>query len=124
MNQKQTFDRAVKAGYLWSPKTNVNRHENPFYEHMTQVQPGDVVSSFANTRIHAIAIVNGAHYAKDRPEDFQVTDNKWRSDGWAVPVDYHLVDAPLKVSDHMEKIGPYLPEKHSPLKADGKANQA
>lgn len=124
VNQKQTFDRAVKAGYLWSPKTNVKGGTNPFYEHMTRVQPGDLVFAFANTRIQAIAIVNGAHYAKDRPEDFKATDNKWRNDGWAVPVDYHLVAAPLKVSDHMKQIGPYLPGKYSPLKADGKANQA
>ena len=124
VNQKQTFDRAVKAGYLWSPKTNVKGDINPFYEHMTQVRPGDVVFAFANTRIKAVAIVNGAHYAKDRPEDFKKTDNEWRKDGWAVPVDYHLVDSPLKVSEYMAQIGPYLPAKYSPLKQDGKANQA
>lgn len=124
VNQKQTFDRAVKAGYLWSPKTNVKGEINPFYEHMTQVRPGDVVFAFANTRIKAVAIVNGAHYAKDRPEDFKKTDNKWRKVGWAVPVDYHLVDSPLKVSEYIAQIGPYLPAKYSPLKQDGKANQA
>lgn len=124
VNQKQTFDRAVKAGYLWSPQANVKGKPNPFYEHMTQVRAGDVVFAFANTRIKALAIVNGAHYAKDRPDDFKATDNKWRNEGWAVPVDYHLVDAPLKVSEHMDQIGPLLPAKYSPLKADGKANQA
>ncbi len=124
VNQKQTFDRAVKSGYLWSPKTNVEGKTNPFYEHMTQVRPGDVVFAFANTRIRAVAVVNGTHYAKDRPDDFKKTDNEWRKDGWAVPVDYHLMEVPLKVSDHMAKIGPRLPEKYSPLKLDGKANQA
>lgn len=124
VNQKQTFDRAVKAGYLWSPKTNVKGYTNPFYEHMTQVRPGDVVFAFANTRIKAVAIVNGAHYSKDRPEDFKQTDNEWRKDGWAVPVDYHLVGTPLKASDHIAQIGPHLPAKYSPLKPDGKANQA
>lgn len=124
VNQKQTFDRAVKAGYLWSPKTNVKGKRSPFYEHMTQVRPGDVVFAFAKAKIKAIAIVNGAHYAKDRPEDFKKKDNEWRKDGWAVPVDYQLVDAPLKVSDHMAQIGPRLPAKYSPLKPNGKANQA
>ncbi len=124
VNQKQTFDRAVKAGYLWSPKTNVEGKTNPFYEHMTQVRPGDVVFAFANTRIRAVAVVNGVHYAKDRPDEFRKTDNEWRKDGWAVPVDYHLMEVPLKVSDHMAKIGPRLPGKYSPLKLDGKANQA
>jgi len=110
VNQKQTFDRTVKGG-LWSPKANVKGDANPFYEHMTQVQPGDVVFAFADTRIQAVAIVNGAYYAKDCPEDFKATGNTWRNDGWAVPVDYHLVDAPLKVSDHMGKIESLLPTK-------------
>ena len=124
VNQKQTFDKAVKAGYLWSPKTNVKGNINPSYENMTQVRPGDVVFAFASTRIRAIAIVNGAHYSMDRPEEFKKTDEEWRKDGWAVPVDYHLVDVPLKVSDYMAQIGPLLPAKYSPLKADGKGNQA
>lgn len=124
VNQKQTFDRAVRAGYLWSPQVNVKGKRNPFYEHMTQVRAGDVVFAFANTRIKALAIVNGAHYAKDLPDELNATDNNWRNEGWAVPVDYHLVDSPLKVSEHMDQIRPLLPAKYSPLKADGKANLA
>lgn len=124
VNQKQTFDKAVKAGYLWSPKTNVKGNSNPSYENMTQVRSGDLIFAFASTRIKAIAIVSGAHYSMDRPEEFKKTDQEWSKDGWAVPVDYHLVDKPLKVSDYMGQIGPLLPARHSPLKADGKGNQA
>ena len=82
VNQKQTFEKAVKAGYLWSPKTNVRGNINPSYENMTQVRPGDVVFAFASTRIRAIAIVSGAHYSMDRPEEFKKTDEEWRKDGW------------------------------------------
>lgn len=78
----------------------------------------------ANARTRAIALVNGAHYAEDRPEDFKKTDKEWRKDGWAVPVDYHPVDVPLKISDHMAQIGRHLPAKHLPLKPYGAANQA
>lgn len=124
VNQKQTFDRAVEAGYLWSPKTNVKGDANPFYDHMTQVRPGDVIFAYASSHIKAVAIVNGAHYSKDRPEDFTQTANGWLKDGWAVPVDYHLADEPLKVSAYMAQLGPHLPAKYSPLKPDGKANQA
>lgn len=124
VNQKQTFFRAVKAGYLWSPQADVKGNANPFYKYMTKVRTGDVVFAFADARIKAIAIVSGGHYAKHRPEEFRTTDNNWGDEGWAVPVDYRLVDAPLKVSDHMGKIGSLLPTKYSPLKADGKANQA
>lgn len=124
VNQKRTFKQAVKAGYLWSPRKNKNGGAYPFYDYMTKVRPGDVVFAFANARIKALAIVNGAHFAKDLPEELKRSDNKWRNEGWAVPVDYHLVDTPLRVSNHMETIGPLLPTKHSPLQDGGKANQA
>ncbi|WP_313179529.1 HNH endonuclease [Stenotrophomonas sp.] len=124
VNQKQTFNRAVKAGHLWSPKTNVDGSRNVFYQYMTHVHVGDVVFAFASSKIKALAVVTGAHYAKEIPDDLKTTDNKWRNEGWAVPVEYRLVDAPLKVSEHMERIAPLLPAKHSPLQANGYANQA
>lgn len=71
---EQTFDKAVKAGYLWSPKTDVRGDINLSYENMTQVRSGDAVFAFASTRIKAIAIVSGAHYPMDRPEEFKKTE--------------------------------------------------
>ncbi|KAF1014214.1 MAG: hypothetical protein GAK31_03238 [Stenotrophomonas maltophilia] len=124
VNQKQTFECAVKAGYLWSPKSSAEGRNNPFYDHMTQVRPGDVVFAFADRLIKAIAIVNGDHYSKDRPEEFNSTDNTWRNDGWAVPVEYTAVEKPLMVRNFMHRIGPLLPPKYSPLQANGNANQA
>lgn len=124
VNQNKTFERAVERGFLWSPKTSKNGKRNPFYENMARVQPGDVVFAFASQRIKAIAIVSGPHQSMERPAEFNKSDNAWSNDGWTVPVDYQLVDAPVVVREHMDRIGPLLPEKYSPLKADGSANEA
>jgi len=124
VNQKQTFKRAVKASELWSPRTNVDGGRNVFYEYMTQVQAGDVVFAYAKSEIKALAIATGVHYPKEIPENLKTTDNKWRNEGWAVPAEYRLVDVPLRVSEHMERIAPFLPAKHSPLQANGRAKQA
>jgi hypothetical protein len=40
----------IAGGYLWSPTRNANDARNPFYESMREVSPGDLISSFADTR--------------------------------------------------------------------------
>ena len=56
VNQNQTYRHEVAGGYLWSPKRKSNGGINPFYESMREVGPGDIVLSFADTRIAAIGI--------------------------------------------------------------------
>ena len=53
VNQNQTFRHEVEGGYLWPPKRNANGARNPFYETMRDVSPGDLILSFADTRIAA-----------------------------------------------------------------------
>jgi hypothetical protein len=51
VNQNRTYQHEVTGGYLWSPKRKSNGAVNPFYESMREVTPGDIVLSFADTRI-------------------------------------------------------------------------
>lgn len=124
VNQKKTFDASFQGGFLWSPKKKKGGYSSPFYDHMTQVQPGDMVFAFANKRIKALAVVTDPHHSQDRPDAFDVPDSEWGKDGWAVPVTYRLLEAPLLVSAHMDRLDPHLPDKYSPLKRNGKANEA
>ena len=124
VNQKKTFEVSAKRGFLWSPKKKTDGHCSAFYENMTRVRPGDVVFAFADKQIRALAVVSGAHAEMARPESFKVADSDWNNDGWTVPVQYQLVDAPLEVRQHMELLGRHLPYKYAPIKASGKANEA
>ena len=56
VNQNQTFRHEFDGGYLWSPKRNAGGR-NPFYEAMREAAPGDLVFTFADTRIRAFGIV-------------------------------------------------------------------
>jgi len=47
VNQNKTFEEEVGGGYMWSPQLKKNGMKNPFYEFMLQVQPGDIVFSYA-----------------------------------------------------------------------------
>ena len=53
VNQNQTYNHEVGGGYLWSPKKNSNNARNQFYDNMVEVQPGDLIFSFADTLIKA-----------------------------------------------------------------------
>ena len=55
VSQNQTFRHELAGGYLWSPKRNSNGARNPFYESMREVAPGDLIFSFMDTRILALA---------------------------------------------------------------------
>jgi putative restriction endonuclease len=56
VNQNQTYRHEMRGGYLWSPKRKTNQAQNPYYDFMREVAPGELVFSFADTLIRAIGI--------------------------------------------------------------------
>ena len=118
VNQNQTYRTEVRGNFLWSPKTNANGARNPFYDTMRQVTPGDIVFSFCNTRIQAVAVVTGSAQTSPEP-DFGGAGLNWAKEGWFVPVYYCEFDAPVRPADHMAVLRPLLPARYSPLQANG-----
>jgi hypothetical protein len=70
VNQNQTYIHEKVGGYLWSPKRNANGARNPFYECMREVTPGDLIFSFADTRIPAIGIAKSYCWESPKPMEF------------------------------------------------------
>src|SRR5471030_2543234 len=95
VNQNQTFRQEIKGGYIWSPKRNANGHRNPFYEFMREVAPGDLIFSFCDTQIKAIAKVEKFAYTCPKPAEFGNAGTNWNEVGWRVDVQYHLLPAPF-----------------------------
>ena len=124
VNQNQTYVHEVPGGYMWSPKTNSNGARNRFYDAMTETQPGDVVFSFAGTWIKAIGIVSGPVQSAPKPTEFGTTGEYWSKEGWFVPVHFTKLKAPIRPRDHMDLIGPTLPSRYSPLRANGSGLQS
>ena len=119
VNQNQTFAQELRGGYLWSPKRKSNDQRNPFYEFMREVAPGDAVFSFADTRIQAIGIAQSFCYECPKPPEFGVAGPNWSLIGWKVDVQFTKLRRPVRPSDHMRVLGPLLPEKYAPLRANG-----
>jgi len=57
VNQNQTWRDEIRGGYMWSPKRMRNDARNQFYDTMRVVAPGDVVFSYADTRIIAAGVI-------------------------------------------------------------------
>jgi hypothetical protein len=122
VNLGSTYKYEVK-GFMWSPKTSNAGGRLQSYDNMTLMCPGDLVFAFVDSRIKAVGIVTSR--AQDSPKpDFGSNGDYWSNDGWLVEVQFSELEKPLRVKNYMPQIGPTLPEKHSPLRHDGNANQA
>ena len=87
VNQNQTYRFEVGAGFLWSPKTKSDGGRNYFYDSMTEVAPGDIVFSYAESMIKAVGVVQGSATTSPKP-DFAGAGEKWSQEGWYVEVEY------------------------------------
>jgi len=123
VNQNQTFEQETTGGYLWSPKRKAGNQRNPFYEFMREVSPGDVVFSFARTRISAIGAIQSNAFGAPKPEEFGGAGQNWSNIGWKVLVRYQHINHSIKPVDHMSVLGPLRPPRYAPLQPNGKGLQ-
>jgi putative restriction endonuclease len=123
VNQNQTYVHEVGGGYLWSPKVNANGRRNRFYDAMTEAAPGDVVFSFCDTYIKAVGIVISTCQSSPKPTEFGTAGEYWANEGWYLPVRFTAISRPIRPKDHMDTLAATLPEKYSPLQANGNGNQ-
>ena len=123
VNQNQTFDEEVGGGFMWSPKQNSNGARNQFYDNMKEVQPGDLIFSFCDTKIKAIGRVTSPAETQPQPE-FRKFHEGWSTDGWFVETDFAELDNQIRPKDHIDKIRDLLPSKYSPLQQNGNGIQS
>lgn len=125
VNHKQTFKHEVEGGYVWSPKRNKNGGFNQFYENMSLVAPGDVIISYADTRIKAIGIATKSARNHEKPFFGEGVGENWSAhEGWLIPVEWTLLPTAIRPKAHLDLIAPLLPEKYSPLLRNGDGSQA
>jgi len=124
VNQNQTFRQEFEGGYLWSPKRKANGQRNPFYESMREVAPGDLVFSFADTRIRAFGIATSHAYENPKPPEFGAAGRNWDEVGWRVDVAWQRVPTVVRPVEWMALLGPLLPHRYSPLLLDGRGVQS
>lgn len=123
VNQNQTYQHEVPGGYLWSPKRNQNGARNPFYDFMREVAPGDVVFSFAQTRIKAIGVARSYCYETPKPAEFGTAGAYWEHIGWRVDVRFWELHNAIQPASHLAVLRPLMPSKYGPLQENGHGKQ-
>lgn len=124
VNHKQTYRVELEGGYIWSPTEKQNGSRNQAYINLTLVQPGDIVVSYADTVIKAIGVATGRSVDAPKPEGYGAAGESWNSTGWRVPIEWTLLEKPLRPKDYLSQIEPLLPDKYSPLQRNGDGNQS
>lgn len=124
VNQNQTYRHEVVGGYLWSPKRKSNGAQNPFYDFMREMSPGDIVFSFADTVIRAIGIAGSHAYEAPKPLEFGSTGANWEMIGWRIDVRFTALRLPIRPSEHMGVLAPLLPARYAPLRPNGHGLQS
>ena len=122
VNHNQTYRQELGGNYLWSPKRS-KRGLNPFYEFMREVAPGDLVFSFADTKIGAFGVARSHAYEAPQPPEFGSVGRSWEAIGWRVEVEFRRSSAPFRPADWIERLRPLLPERYSPLQRNGRGVQ-
>ena len=90
---------------------------------MTLVRPGDVVFSYANTRLGAVGHVTEAAVASPKPHEFGKVGDYWANEGWLVNVYFTPAPKPIFPKQHIDAIAPLLPSRYSPIQSNGNGNQ-
>jgi putative restriction endonuclease len=123
VNHKQTFRQEFFGKYIWSPKRKRNDQINPFYETMREVAPGDIIYSFADGAVQGFGMTRTHCYTSPRPDEFGHIGQAWNEVGWRVDIDFQKFTEQILPTQHMQAIAPTLPERYSPIRANGYGNQ-
>ncbi|MEZ5597124.1 MAG: HNH endonuclease [Pseudomonadales bacterium] len=119
VNQNQTFQQEVGGGYIWSPKRKSNGARNPYYEFMREVAPGDLILSYRDTRICRIGVAQSYAFESPKPPEFGAAGPNWNQIGWRIDVHYIDPGTQVRPANHMDVLGPHLPDRYSPLRPNG-----
>ena len=116
VSQGKTFRQERVGNYLWAPQKGKNDTTFFHWSNMRLVQPGDIIFSYLDKTISAVAIARSGGYEAPRPSEII---HPWHLDGIRVDADYTPVPVPLLVPVFVDQLRNLLPDHHSPLTRNG-----
>jgi hypothetical protein len=91
---------------------------------MREVSPGDIIFSFRDTRIAALGIARSYCYESPKPTEFGTAGRYWEAIGWKLDVSFRELTNRIHPKSHIGELRGLLPQKHSPLRANGDGLQS
>ena len=108
---------------MWSPVTNALGHRNQYYDNMPKVTPGDIVFSYAKSKIMAIGVAQKPAYLAPKPESFGNQGRNWADVGWLVEVEFSRLAEPIPPKEHLHHLRPHLASNSAPLDENGNGRE-
>src|SRR6185437_4796620 len=91
---------------------------------MREASPGDLVFSFADTRIIAIGIVQSYCFESPKPVEFGTAGLHWENIGWKVNVGFTRLLNQVRPKEHIDLLRRVMPTRYSPLQQNGNGIQS
>ena len=98
VNQNKTWAHERRGGYLWAPLEGMDGRDLFHWKNMEEVEAGDVIFSFAKSRICAVSIARFHAYYSEIPPEFGV-DAPWKQMGRRLDVEYYDISEQLSLRD-------------------------
>jgi hypothetical protein len=91
---------------------------------MREVSPGDIIFSFRDTRIAALGIARSYCYESPKPTEFGTAGSYWEATAKKVDVSFRELTNRIHPKSHISELRGLLPQKYSPLRANGDGLQS
>src|SRR4051812_17660846 len=91
---------------------------------MREVSPGDIIFSFRDTRIAGLGIARSYCYESPKPTEFGTAGSYWEAIGWKIDVSFRELENRIHPKSHIGELRGLLPQKYSPLRANGDGLQS
>ncbi|AVC42745.1 HNH endonuclease [Achromobacter xylosoxidans] len=118
VSHNQMHQNELDGGYIWCPQTTTDGGKRETWTNVSRVRKGDMIFSYAKTKIQAIGVATANAEEASAPEGY----HSWNDSGWRVNVKWEKLESPISPKEHWATIGALFPAIHSPLRADGSGN--
>lgn len=119
VSHNQMHRRELSGGYIWCPQTKKGGGARETWTNVSRVRRGDIVFSYAKTKLQAIGVALGDAQEASAPSEAY---HSWNDAGWRVEIQWEALGSPLAPKEHWDEIGDLFPAVHSPLREDGGGN--
>jgi putative restriction endonuclease len=115
-NQKHRDE--LEGGYIWCPQTTSTGGRRETWTNVSRVSKGDIIFSYARTKIQAVGIATMNAVDAPAPEGY----SSWNDHGWRVAIKWERLENPFSPKDRWNEIARLFPSVHSPMREDGDGN--
>ena len=95
----------------------------PSFRTLVNLANADRSSADNSLTIGSVPTLLGLH-SFTQSERYGSAGLNWSKEGWFVPVDYCILNNPIRPKDHAAILRPFLPAKYSPLQESGDGLQS